>query len=263
MDPLTLPPDVALELQHWIAAARERHGNLSVRDLRRGIQSVSRVYVEARAAGSLGGRATGGLARRAAFACYYAPLHFLTAWHLASELQDVLPRAPGRILDLGCGTAAVSAALARRADAGPAVRVEGFDALGWALGEARHTWRAFGLRGRGRRSSLPKGFPRAGEGDLVVAGWFLNECEAGTRDAIAGSLLESASRGAQLLVLEPLAGRLVPWWDAWAGAADARGLRSGLWKQPVALPDELAQLDEAAGLDHSVLGARFVAGTSG
>lgn len=260
MEPLRLPPALDERFLAWLGAARDRQGDLATRDLRRGIQAVSRVYVEERGKGDLGGRATGGTARRAAFACYYAPLHFLTAWHLAAQLWEdgVLGAAPRRVIDLGCGTAAVGAAVALGVD--PKPTLVGVDALGWALGEARQTYRAFGLRGRARRGHLPGALPRLGEGDLVVCGWFLNECDEGARDDLRVALRDAVRAGAALLVFEPLSGRVAPWWEEWVRDTAGWGLEHGIWKREVDLPEALRTLDHASGLDHSTLGARWIGG---
>ncbi len=262
MEPLRLPASLDERFLAWLAAARERQGALATRDLRSVIQAVSRVYVEERRRGDLGGRATGGTARRAAFACYYAPLHFLTVWHLAAALREdgVLAAAVRRIVDLGCGTGAVGAAIAVGAEGPPPV--VGLDALGWALGEARHTYRAFGLRGRTRRGVLPGALPRLREGDLAVCGWFLNECDDAARLAMRDALREGVGAGAQLLVVEPLSGRIAPWWEEWVREGERFGLRAGIWKHEVDLPEPLRTLDHAAGLDHGTLGARWLAGPS-
>ncbi len=237
--------------------ARTRMDELSIRDLRRGIQSVSRVYVQERNAGGLGGRATGGAARRAAFACYYAPLHFLTAWHLVQSGILAGSSAPSRIIDLGCGTAAVGSALSLWS--GGVARVEGIEALGWAAREARQTFKALGLRGRVRRAQLPSGLPRGAEGDWWVAGWFLNECDETVREGVLDELCAAARKGATVLILEPLAHAAAPWWKDTSARLLAEGWNTGLFKQEVELPDLLERLDQASGLDHSTLGVRWLA----
>ena len=50
-------------------------------ELRRGVQALSSLYVERRGGGDLAARSLEGAAKRAAFACFYAPLHFLTLFH--------------------------------------------------------------------------------------------------------------------------------------------------------------------------------------
>jgi SAM-dependent methyltransferase len=250
------PPEGLIDA--WIADARRRNGDLATRDLRRGIQAVSGVYVEGRQQGELGSRATRGPARRAAFASYFAPLHFLTTWHLLESGEFGSLPDSARILDLGCGTGAVGAALALRRS--PTPPIEAIDALGWALGEARRTFAHFGLRARTRRARLPRGLPAPRAGDLIVCGWFANECSEEERAQLLDALERGLERGAGLLVLEPLAERAVPWWSDWRERLAARGLASGLFRQATELPEALSTLDRASGLDHSELGVRWIAG---
>jgi hypothetical protein len=133
------------------------------------------------------------------------------------------------------------------------------DRSGWALAEARRTLAALGLTGATRRRALPS-LPRLEPGDLAVLGWVLNECDARTRDAVAERLAEAAGRGVSVLVAEPLAGFVAPWWDGLAQRLEPHGLHARIWKAPVVLPAWIRKMDRAAGLDHGTLGARLLAG---
>lgn len=126
----------------WLADTVRRHSRvLEFREIRRGVQAVSALYVQRREGADLAARAIEGRGKRAALATFYAPLHFLTAHHLLAGL-------------------------------GPAT----------------------------------------------------------------------------------------PWWRAWADALAGCGVDEPREKLRVALPDWLARLDAAAGLDHRVLGARVLVG---
>jgi hypothetical protein len=70
------------------------------------------------------------------------------------------------------------------------------------------------------------------------------------------ALVDSARRGARVLVVEPIAERSVPWWSEVASAFASAGGRADLWRFEVELPEPLATLDHAAGLDHRELTAR-------
>ena len=89
------------------------------KEVRHGLQALSSLYVERRER-MAGGAALDGAGKRAAFALYYGPMHFL----LVREIVRALAlRAPRRILDLGCGTGTAGAAWALEARArGPASR---------------------------------------------------------------------------------------------------------------------------------------------
>jgi len=161
--------------------------------------------------------------------------------------------APARIVDLGCGTGAAGAAWALESRARPFV--EGVDRSGWAAAEARWTLKAMGLRGRAHAGDLDRA-DLPGRGSAVVAAFTVNELEAGGRDRLLSRLLAAGRSGGRVLVVEPIAGRTVPWWRDWAAAFGAAGGRADEWRFPAALPATLAGLDRAAGLDHRELLAR-------
>jgi hypothetical protein len=238
----------------------ERVAPLSLRDVRKGVQSVSAVYVEGRARGALAARAAGGPARRAALATYFAPLHFLSALHAAREQAATLAGVD-EILDLGCGTGAAGAAAAVALGGG--ARVLGLDRSGWALREARFTYAAFGLRARTRRARLPRALPALGPRRLAVLGWMANELEAGEREALVEALERGIGRGARILWLEPLSGRVSPWWDDVAARLRPLGVAGAQSRTAPRRPDWVARLDAASGLDHREIGARVLAGPGG
>jgi hypothetical protein len=69
-------------------------------------------------------------------------------------------------------------------------------------------------------------------------------------------MLASGARGYPVLVVEPIAKKLSPWWDEWEKAFTAAGGRSDEWRFRVELPERLALMDKAAGLDHRELTGR-------
>jgi predicted nicotinamide N-methyase len=247
----------AATLEHWLAAAVERQSALAWAELRQGVRALSARYVERRADGGAPPDALGSAGKRAAFATYYAALHALTAWRVAADRAEALADVR-RVLDLGAGTgatgAAVACALSRRPD------VTALERSGWALGEARRTYAAFGVRAKLRRVALPAGCPPLGPGDLALAGWFLNECGKEAREAVLAALERGVRAGARLLVLEPLSSRVTPWWDAFASRFAPHGVRCELVRFDAALPEWIAKMDVAAGLDHAELGARVAWG---
>lgn len=247
----------------WLADAVERHSReLEFREIRKGVQALSALYVQRRAGADLAARAIEGRGKRAAIATCYAPLHFLTVHHLLAEGGRAPFGAVRRVLDLGCGTgAAGAAAAATLAAAGPAPpAVLAVDRSGFVLTEARTTYAAFGLAARTVRGTLPAALPSAGEGDLVVLGWAVNELDARARRELLAGLQRVLAARARLLLLEPLAGPASPWWPEWADALAPLGVEEPRHKLRVVLPEWLGRLDRAAGLDHRVLGARVLAG---
>ena len=258
-EPSDLPDDLRARFDAWLTAAVARHSPpLTSSEVRRGIQALSSIYVESRGAGRIAERSLQGAAKRAAFATYYTALHFASVHAIArgGALRSDRVR---RVLDLGCGTGAAGAAVAcaLAADSGDgAPQVLGIDRSGWALGQARHTYRAFGLRARTRRSDLPQGLPRADRSTLAVAGWALNELAESERDGVVQWLARLAHGGGRVLVVEPLAGPATRWWRT---ACDAIGGREGELRLRHARHPWIERMDAAAGLDHRVLGARWLA----
>ena len=240
----------------WVNALARRHlADLRPSDVRRGLQALSRGYVERRGPGgaSRPRAALDGRGKRAAFALFYGPLHFLVVRHVVGHL-GLASRALERVVDLGCGSGAAGAAWALSLPR-PRPRLSGVEASGWAADEARWTWRSLGLEGSVRAGDVCEArLPGRGAG--IVAAWVVNELERAARDELLERLLDAASAGAALLVAEPIARRGISWWEGWAARFARAGGRADEWRFPVTLPEPLARLDRAAGLDHRELAAR-------
>ncbi len=247
--------------EEWLADLERRHlAELSFPEVRKGLQALSSLYVERR--GRIGtGAAFDGAGKRAAFALFFGPLHFLAVREIVEAVGAADPPL-SRVLDLGCGTGPAGAAWALAAGGSP--EVSGIERSGWAAQEARETFRALGLRGRASAGDLLRErLPGSAAG--IVLGWTVNELPDAAREKLLPNLLEAAGRGARVLVVEPIASRPVPWWTAWAKAFTDEGGRDDLWRFPASLPPVQALLDKAAGLDHRALKARslFLPGRRG
>ena len=248
-------------LQRWIAGLEERHlADLKFAEVSRALRALSSTYVERR--GKLGeGAALSGAGKRAAFALFYGPLHFLLVRDIVKALgagADLgRPRDGARsaatLVDLGCGTGAAGAAWASACDKAPAIL--GIDRHPWALQEAALTYRHFGLSARVRHGDMARV-----EGPRPPAAWLaafaLNELPAEPRDALLARLLARAAAGDQVLIVEPVARGIAPWWDRWRDRFIAAGGRGDEWRVRVPLPGIVAKLDRAAGLDHRELTGR-------
>lgn len=236
--------------ERWVADLERRHlAELSFPEVRKGLQALSSLYVERR--GRIGtGAAFEGAGKRAAFALFYGPLHFLVVREVVAALGAASPP-PARVVDLGCGTGAAGAAWALASGAA----VQGVERSGWAASEARATYAALGIAGQVATGDLLRErLPTSGAG--ILLGWSANELGDDGRSTLLSRLLEASRRGARVLVVEPIAARPVPWWGAWASAFAAGGGREDLWRLPARLPAVVALLDKAAGLDHRFLKAR-------
>jgi hypothetical protein len=229
-----------------------RHlADLRVPEVTRALRALSSAYVERRRGSAVRG-ALDSAGKRAAFALFYAPLHFLATHHIVRALGAHAP-APRRIIDLGCGTGAAGAAWAvATAGASP---IAGFDKHPWAVSEANWTYRQLGLRGRARTDDVAR-LVSPGSGSAVVAAYVLNELPALGRERLEALLVDAASRGVRVLVIEPIARRVSPWWNDAASRIESAGGRADEWRIPAELPPPLDLLDRSAGLDHGVLTAR-------
>jgi hypothetical protein len=191
----------------WMRFLEERHlADLTFREVSRALRAVSSTYVERRRR-IREGAALDGAGKRAAFALFYGPLHFLLIHHIVTSVPG-LSEVGSPIVDLGCGTGAAGAA--------------------WAS-----------IRSGG-----------------VVAAYAINEVSAETRERLLLRLLAYAGRGGRVLVVEPLAGFVAPWWATWQRAFEAAGGRGDEWRIRPDLPPLVSKLDRAAGLDHREITGR-------
>jgi methyltransferase family protein len=236
----------------WVAALEERHRrNLTFAEIRKGLQALSSLYVERRSR-LAAGAALEGAGKRAAFALYYGPAHFLVVRGIVRALGVAAASGrPRTIVDLGCGTGAAGAAWALETGAA----VEGIDRSGWAVEEARWTLARLGVRGSARKADCAAVTPPAGPAGILAA-FSANELDDAGRDRLLAALRGAPARSVEVLVVEPLARRALAWWDVWAAAFAAAGGRKDEWRLDVELPPSLAELGRAAGLDPGRLGAR-------
>jgi hypothetical protein len=238
-------------VRRWLADLEARHlRDLGFAEVRRALQALSSLYVQRRKRLDAGA-ALEGAGKRAAFALFYGPLHFLAVREVVRALDAAQPR-PERILDLGCGTGVGGAAWALEAGGRPVV--EGIDRNGWAVDEARWTLRRLDLIGDARRGAAESA--RTIDAGAVLAAFTLNELDERGRERVLQGMLSGAASGISALVVEPIAARMSPWWPGWARRFVEAGGRADEWRFRVELPDVVRRLDRAAGLDHSQLGAR-------
>jgi hypothetical protein len=237
-------------LTSWHTRAEARYlADLRPAEVARALRALSSAYVERRHAVASGLESAG---KRAAFALYYAPLHLVATAHVVNALGAGIP-APHTIIDLGCGTGAAGAAWAHAG--GGTSTVIGIDRHPWAAAEARWTYRALGLNGQARAGDATE-VPRLRPGAAIVAAYLLNELAADARRRLEDRLLDAASRGARVLVLEPIARAVTPWWNETAARVTAAGGRADEWHLETNLPPSTALLGKAAGLNSRELKVR-------
>lgn len=234
----------------WLEALDRRHlSHLTPTEVARALRALSSCYVERRAKLAKEG-ALDSAGKRAAFALFYAPLHYLVVRGVARTLPA--PRL-NHVLDLGCGTGAAGAAWATMAGAR---RIAGIDRNPWAVAEATSTYQQFGLRGRATAGDLAQARIRGEDGLGILLAYTVNELPDDVRDALLPALVAAARGGAHVLIVEPIARRTARWWTAWDSAVAAAGGRADEWRFPSELPSRQRALARAAGLDPRELTAR-------
>ena len=244
------PQDDALG--RWLASLETRHlADLRLAEVTRALRALSSAYVQRRQK-LAAGAALDSKGKRAAFALFYGPLHFLTIANIVQAIHAETP-APSEIVDLGCGTGVGAAAWSLCAGGSP--RIIGVDRHPWAVDESRRTYRDLSLRGQARIGDLRRLPPLATSGG-VIAAYTLNELADERRRSVEMGLLEAGTRGTRVLIVEPIARSVTPWWDETAARIKSLGGREDEWRFPADLPPLVQLLDKSAGLHHDELTAR-------
>ena len=221
----------------------------------RALRALSSCYVERRQKLE-SGAALDGAGKRAAFALFYGPLHFITLSEVLRAL-DAGSRCPKTILDLGCGTGVGGAAWAIACGRMPAV--QGTDRSAWAVAEANWTYQQLRVRGRARAGDLTRSpdHPITGSPDeSILLAYTANELPDQARSSLLQRLTTAATGGTGILVIEPISKRDRPWWPEWAAALTKEGAREDEWRFPASLPPAVRQFAKSAGLDPRELTAR-------
>jgi len=231
-------------VDRWIGALEARHlRDFTFSEVVRALRALSARYVERRRTIDAALDTKG---KRAAFALFYGPLHFLLVRAIVRSLDATRVE---QIVDLGCGTGASGAAWAL-ATTMPA-SVSGIDRHPWSVEEAAWTYRTLALRGRARRGDI--GDARPAPKAAVLAAFAINELSAGDRTRALERMTRWAVSGHPILIVEPIARAVTPWWDEWSASFTRLGGRADEWRFDADLPELVAKLDEAAGLNHRTL----------
>jgi hypothetical protein len=265
------------QISSWMAALEARQlADLTFQEVSRSLRALSSTYVERRTK-LKEGAALAGVGKRAAFALFYGPLHFLMVRHIVEGLGRPFTTIQ-TLLDLGCGTGASGAGWAAACARPP--RIVGVDRHPWAIEEARRTYAEFGLHAvvrvddmthvpldaRAQRSVPRRDGTHAGvhgtdtRGAAVLLAFAVNEiADAAARADLLVRLIAGARSGTRVVVVEPLAGFVAPWWNEWRTAFAQAGGRADEWRFRSELPPIVEKLDRAAGLNHRELKARSLA----
>jgi hypothetical protein len=244
------------DVHHWVDAAHEQWARgLEFRELRRGAQAVSDLYVHKRKAGGLSDKAANGRGKRAAFVVYFGGLHLLLvqAW-----MAEVEPPSLDTVWDFGCGPGIVGAAAARWAGG---ARLTATDRVGAHLEVAAWTARQLGVKARTMKVGLPEAVARVSRPSLLTFGWVLNELTDADRDATVDALASKLQKGCSALIFAPLSLRASPWWPDVARRlrrATSADLHEAEFRFQPNRPQCIADLDRATRLNHHTLGARVL-----
>jgi hypothetical protein len=246
------PRDVRIDLISYFSALEERHlANLTRSELTRALRALSSCYVERRDR-LASGAALEGAGKRAAFALFYGPLHFLTVDAIVRALAWD-ERLPPSIHDLGCGTGVGGAAWALALTKAPKVR--GIDRSGWAVAEANWTYRALGVPGSAKTGDAVRDFPTSSREAILLA-YSVNEIPEPARGQLLEKVFAAAGGGSPLLIVEPIAKKDRGWWPEWAARLAPAGIVEREWRFQADLPPALRQIAKGAGLDPRELTAR-------
>ena len=236
---------------NWCEALEQRHlKNLTFTEIRRGVQALSSLYVGRRDRLDRNS-ALNGSGKRAAFAMYFGPLHFLLVREIVRALDARVP-AGLNLVDLGCGTGVAGAAWAIEPE--PLSKLIGIDRNPWVLDECRWTYRQLGIQGVTKAAEISS--VRIPARTAIIAAFTINELDSVTRQRFRKEFLTTSLDGAPILIIEPIARRLTSWWDEWAREWKDAGGRQDEWRFRVDLPEKLSLMDKAAGLDHRELTGR-------
>ena len=216
----------------------------------RALRALSSCYVERRTRLAQGG-ALDSAGKRAAFALFYGPLHFLVTREIVRAIEGSALVA--QILDLGCGSGAAGAAWALERGR---CTIDGFDRHPWAVAEANWTYRTLGLTGHAAQGTIDRAPVRGRRGHGILAAYAVNELSDSSRATLLTKLIGAHAQGSRVLIIEPIARRLTSWWADWESAFACAGGRADEWRFPADLPDRQRQLARAAGLQPRELTAR-------
>jgi hypothetical protein len=235
----------------WLAALEQRHlASLRPSEVSRALRSLSTYYVERRARLAKGA-ALNTTGKRAAFALFYGPLHFLVTHEIITAIERA--RYVAQILDLGCGSGAAGAAWAL---ASGRCTINGVDKHPWTVDEANWTYRQLGITGYAGQGDIARAPIRGRKGHGILAAYSINELDDAVRSTLLGRLAEAKENGAHVLIIEPIAKRALTWWPEWEERFCAAGGRADEWRFRIPLPERQRILGHAAGLDPRELTAR-------
>ncbi len=233
----------------WYEALRARYlAELEFVEVRRALEALSGLYVSRRHR-LRQGHGLDSAGKRAAFALFYGPLHFLQVHHVVVQ-SGLAAKEIEEVVDLGCGTGFSGIGWAFAA-AGH-LHLHEYDSNRWAVEEARWTLGLTGFSGRSQVNDMTRVRLR-GRGQGILLAFALNELPAEVRAQMRTRIAAAVKKGAVVVIVEPIARWAAPWLGEWADALSRFAVRHDEWRFTPVLPEPLRLLDKAAGLDHRTL----------
>ena len=238
---------------YWIDSIFDRWlGELTHKEIARALKVLTYDYVQRR--DRLRGKALSGRGKQAAFALYYGVRHFVIVREtlIALKIPEDVPK---QIVDLGCGTGVAGAAWSLHCGGEQTILGVEFDPN--ILREAEFTYKYLKLRGHPIHCHLSK-YRWPEPSICVIASFILNELNERDREHLWHNLKKQVKGGSRVLILEPLATRITPWWRDWIERVKTIGGRADEWHFDVELPERVHLLGKSAGLRPNRLGARVL-----
>jgi hypothetical protein len=122
--------------------------------------------------------------------------------------------------------------------------------------EANWTYAQLAINGRAAQGDVASPNLRVVASSALLLGYTVNELPETKRPAVLATIDAAIGRRAPVLIIEPIARRVAPWWTGWARTLTAAGAREEEWRFRAALPTLLADLARSAGLRPDELTAR-------
>jgi len=237
----------------WINTIFDRWlSELTYKEIARGLKSLSDDYVKRR--DRIRYKALAGRGKQAASVLYYGVRHFVIARETLVALGGD-ENVPELIVDLGCGTGVAGAAWFLHCRGQQ--KVVGVELNPHIIREAEYTYKCLNITGKVIRCHLSKyRWPKPPL--CVIAAFTINELNDGDRELLWSNLERQVKASSRVLIIEPLATRITPWWQEWVERVKALGGRTGEWHFDVELPEPVYRLGKSAGLQPDELGARVL-----
>lgn len=141
---------------------------------------------------------------------YYGVMHALIVQAIAAYFH--IQQWPfQRLIDIGCNTGVAGLTLC--AQLPTITSYIGLEPQRWAAKKAKQFQLACAIPGKIFSGTGLTWQPQ--KGDLILLSFVLNEMTESQRKVLHSKLLHHLEKGAGILIIEPIARHITPWWDSW------------------------------------------------